>query len=84
MSRDLGNKHVCFKCEAKFYDLKKPVPACPKCGADQRDKPAPTVRAGRKSAPVAASRLEAAEETEKEAGADAELEGEGEPEDEAD
>ncbi len=36
-AKDLGNKHVCFKCGQKFYDLKKPDPICPKCGADQRE-----------------------------------------------
>jgi uncharacterized protein (TIGR02300 family) len=36
-AKDLGSKHVCFKCAAKFYDLKKPDPVCPKCGADQRE-----------------------------------------------
>jgi uncharacterized protein (TIGR02300 family) len=36
-AKDLGTKHVCFKCSAKFYDLKKPDPVCPKCGADQRE-----------------------------------------------
>ena len=44
MARDLGTKYVCFKCGTKFYDLKKPVPACPKCGADQRE--APSAKAG--------------------------------------
>ena len=39
MARDLGTKYVCFKCGTKFYDLKKPIPACPKCGADQREAP---------------------------------------------
>jgi len=39
MARDLGTKYVCFKCGTKFYDLKKPVPACPKCGSDQRETP---------------------------------------------
>lgn len=39
-AKDLGNKFVCFKCNSKFYDLKKPDPVCPKCGADQRDSPA--------------------------------------------
>jgi uncharacterized protein (TIGR02300 family) len=39
-SKDLGNKHSCFKCGTKFYDLKKAVPLCPKCGADQRESPA--------------------------------------------
>jgi uncharacterized protein (TIGR02300 family) len=39
-AKDLGNKHICFKCGTKFYDLKKPAPVCPKCGADQRESPA--------------------------------------------
>ena len=41
MARDLGTKYVCFKCGTKFYDLKKPAPTCPKCGADQREAPSP-------------------------------------------
>ena len=36
-AKDLGTKHVCFKCNTKFYDQKKPDPICPKCGADQRE-----------------------------------------------
>jgi uncharacterized protein (TIGR02300 family) len=39
-AKDLGSKHSCFKCSTKFYDLKKPVAICPKCGADQRESPA--------------------------------------------
>ena len=39
-ARDLGQKFICFKCNTKFYDLKKPEPVCPKCGADQRESPA--------------------------------------------
>ncbi|ACG72186.1 conserved hypothetical protein [Anaeromyxobacter sp. K] len=39
-AKDLGTKHSCFKCGTKFYDMKKPVPLCPKCGADQRESPA--------------------------------------------
>ena len=39
-AKDLGTKHVCFKCGTKFYDLKKPEARCPKCGADQRQSPA--------------------------------------------
>ena len=39
-AKDLGSKYTCFKCAAKFYDLKKPEPICPKCGADQRESPA--------------------------------------------
>jgi len=34
---ELGNKHECFSCGAKFYDLGKPAPICPKCGANQKD-----------------------------------------------
>ncbi len=34
---DLGKKYTCYSCHTKFYDLGKPVPVCPKCGADQRD-----------------------------------------------
>ena len=36
----LGEKHVCFECGGKFYDLNRPEPLCPKCGADQRKRPA--------------------------------------------
>ena len=61
--RDLGTKYVCFKCGTKFYDLKKPAPTCPKCGADQREapvaKPAST-RASRAAAPKEVEEPEAA------------------------
>lgn len=33
----LGTKHECFSCGTKFYDLGKPEPLCPKCGANQKD-----------------------------------------------
>jgi uncharacterized protein (TIGR02300 family) len=39
-AKDLGAKYVCYKCSTKFYDMKKPDPLCPKCGADQRESPA--------------------------------------------
>lgn len=39
-AKDLGNKFICFKCNTKFYDMKKPDPICPKCSSDQRDNPA--------------------------------------------
>ena len=29
---ELGKKHTCSACEAVFYDMRKPVPACPSCG----------------------------------------------------
>ena len=31
---ELGNKRLCSSCGTKFYDLKKEVPICPKCGAE--------------------------------------------------
>jgi hypothetical protein len=34
---NLGRKYTCYSCHTKFYDLGKPEPLCPKCGADQRD-----------------------------------------------
>ena len=34
---DLGNKYECFSCGAKFYDMGRPDPICPKCGANQKD-----------------------------------------------
>lgn len=69
-AKDLGNKFVCFKCSTKFYDMKKPDPLCPKCGADQRESPAlkpqPEGRRGRLAAvPKVVEPVEpAAEETE--------------------
>lgn len=55
-AKDLGTKYTCFKCSTKFYDMKKPDPLCPKCGADQREspalKPAPEGRKGRLAAPA--------------------------------
>ena len=29
---ELGKKHVCQSCGARFYDLKQVPPTCPKCG----------------------------------------------------
>lgn len=40
----LGKRYTCFKCGCKFYDLNKPEPTCPKCGADQAEDPAPDPR----------------------------------------
>ena len=34
---ELGKKYTCYSCHTKFYDLGKPQPICPKCGADQRE-----------------------------------------------
>jgi uncharacterized protein (TIGR02300 family) len=56
--KDLGNKHVCFKCQTKFYDLRKPVPLCPKCGADQRESPALKAPPAEKRARAAPRKVE--------------------------
>jgi len=61
---DLGNKHVCFKCSTKFYDMKKPDPVCPKCGANQRDSPAPKAESTKKSRLAAAKVIEPTPEPE--------------------
>jgi uncharacterized protein (TIGR02300 family) len=70
MARDLGTKYVCFKCGTKFYDLKKPVPACPKCGADQREAPSAKPSGRSRAAPpreVEPEEAPAAEDEEAEA-----------------
>ena len=83
MARDLGTKYVCFKCGTKFYDLKKPVPACPKCGADQRDAPVakPTSARAAKAAAAAAKEPEEAEAPAAAEGEEAEAEDEDDDED---
>ncbi len=40
----LGKRYGCFECGLKFYDLNRPEPLCPKCGADQRNDPNPDPR----------------------------------------
>ena len=79
-AKDLGSKYLCFKCSTKFYDLKKPDPVCPKCGADQREspanKPASEGRRGRLAAvPKVVEPVEAEEPAaDEEADEDADLE----------
>jgi predicted nucleic acid-binding Zn-ribbon protein len=83
-AKDLGSKHTCYKCGTKFYDMKKPVPVCPKCGADQRESPA------LKSPPPAEKRTRAAKpveplvDAEDAADLEEELEGDDDDADEAD
>ena len=68
---DLGKKYTCYSCHTKFYDLGNPVPACPKCGADQRDADeAPVAPTSRSRARVVVVVEEPAEE---EFGADGEV-----------
>jgi hypothetical protein len=38
--KKLGKKYACYQCGCKFYDLAKPKPICPKCGANQKEAPA--------------------------------------------
>ncbi|MCB9680402.1 MAG: FYDLN acid domain-containing protein [Alphaproteobacteria bacterium] len=35
----LGTRYVCFQCGTKFYDLNRPEPTCPECGANQQEAP---------------------------------------------
>ena len=34
-SNRFGKKHTCKKCKAKFYDMNKAPPVCPKCGSNK-------------------------------------------------
>lgn len=40
----LGTRFTCYECGVKFYDLNKPEPVCPSCGANQLDDPTPDPR----------------------------------------
>ena len=69
-AKDLGTKHICWKCSTKYYDLKKVDPVCPKCGADPRQAPvvkAPTAAERRKAAAVKAVPVEEVPEVVEEA-----------------
>jgi len=55
---DLGNKHECVSCHAKFYDLKKSEVVCPKCGTNQKEakptsSPSSGSRSSRRTTPAA-------------------------------
>jgi len=65
-AKDLGTKHTCFKCQTRFYDLNKPAPICPKCGADQRQSPAskPSPASEKRRAPPKAAAAAPAPEPE--------------------
>jgi hypothetical protein len=79
-AKDLGTKHLCFKCGTKFYDLRKAEPICPKCGADQRQSPAlkPAASEKRSRAPARAVAPAPVEEAETEA---ADIEGDDDADD---
>jgi hypothetical protein len=38
-SQRLGGRHECYACGAEFYDLNKPEPVCPRCQANQLQRP---------------------------------------------
>ena len=40
----LGNRFSCYGCGKKFYDLNRPEPVCPGCGANQHEDPTPDPR----------------------------------------
>ena len=40
----LGTRFTCYECGKKFYDLNKPEPTCPGCGANQLEDPTPDPR----------------------------------------
>jgi predicted nucleic acid-binding Zn-ribbon protein len=40
----LGQRFTCFQCGTKFYDLNRPTPTCPECGADQNGAPARDIK----------------------------------------
>ena len=63
---ELGKKFECAECGAKFYDLGKPEPACPRCGTSAREtsekRPAPEPRARYVAPPPPAAEVEEDEE----------------------
>ena len=74
-TKDLGSKHLCASCGAKFYDLGKQPPTCPKCEtvAEVVVKPRPTTRAAPRPAKAPPAKkpevvVEAEAETETETG----------------
>ena len=83
-AKDLGSKHTCFKCGTKFYDMKKPVAICPKCGADQRESPALKSPPSEKRSRAAAKPVEPIVDEADAAELDEELDEDEEVEEEAD
>ncbi|MFN3196840.1 MAG: FYDLN acid domain-containing protein [Bradymonadia bacterium] len=68
MKPELGSKHTCGECGAKYYDFNKADPVCPKCGAPA---PAPepvkiksSKKSSRKAPPKVVKDPEAEEEFE--------------------
>ncbi len=57
MKPELGAKHDCAECSARFYDLNKDPAVCPKCGT----KIAPSTKIKAKAKAKAKVRVKAAE-----------------------
>jgi len=53
--KKIGKKYVCYQCGCKFYDLSRPKPLCPKCGADQNEAPAKEAASTPKTGSLAAA-----------------------------
>jgi uncharacterized protein (TIGR02300 family) len=54
---DLGQKHECRECGAKFYDLGKADAVCPRCGTPVgEDDEEPRAKARRKRRPAVAAK----------------------------
>lgn len=53
---DLGSKHLCPNCATKYYDLKKTVVLCPRCGAKPLVASVPKAAAARRASRSAALR----------------------------
>ena len=42
MDNDIkGNKHICNKCDIKYYDLNKSNITCPRCGDEKKERSMP-------------------------------------------
>jgi hypothetical protein len=67
---DLGKKHECSACGAKYYDLGKPEPLCPKCGANLDGKTLEEVEAEAAAAKAAEEEAALAEAKQELAAAD--------------
>ena len=48
----LGRRFTCFNCGVKFYDLNKDDAICPKCEADQLDRPKASSKPAASDAPI--------------------------------
>lgn len=61
---ELGDKHTCASCGARFFDLGKEPAICPKCGTEQPIEPPKLKRAAPMPDEVKKPAKQAAEETE--------------------